>query len=101
MRCQGPQCTVEVVQTPGGHRERRYCSSRCRMAASWYRVLLAEQEALRAAEEARVARERQEWRARYPMLTDESCELLRQCQQQYGHGLAAHIGEALVRGCAT
>lgn len=97
MRCQGPQCTIEIVQAPGGHRERHYCSDRCRMAAWRDRVWQAEQAVIRAAEEARIARERQAWRVRYPMLTDESLELLRQCQQQYGQGLVVQIGEALVR----
>jgi hypothetical protein len=33
MQCQGPGCTNPIVQVPGGHRARKYCSDRCRVAA--------------------------------------------------------------------
>jgi len=33
MQCQGPGCTNPIVQLPGGHRARKYCSDRCRVAA--------------------------------------------------------------------
>lgn len=33
MQCQGPGCTKEVQQVPGGHRARKYCSDICRVAA--------------------------------------------------------------------
>lgn len=97
MQCQGPHCTIEVIQAPGGHRERHYCSDRCRMAASRWRVEMAEQARLKAEEEARIAREHQELHARYPMLTDESLQLVRQVKQHYGSPLAARIVEALTR----
>lgn len=32
MQCQGPDCTNEVQQPTGGHRPRKYCSDRCRVA---------------------------------------------------------------------
>ena len=32
-RCEGPGCTNPIVQLPGGHRVRKYCSDRCRVAA--------------------------------------------------------------------
>lgn len=97
MQCQGPHCSHEVIQAPGGHRERRYCSDRCRMAASRWRVEMAEQARLKAAEEARIAREHQELRTRYPMLTEESLHLLRQCRHEQGLHLTERLAEALVR----
>ncbi len=33
MQCQGPDCSNEVQQPAGGHRPRKYCSDRCRVAA--------------------------------------------------------------------
>lgn len=33
MQCQGPGCTNTIEQLPGGHRARKYCSDRCRVAA--------------------------------------------------------------------
>ncbi len=33
MQCQGPGCRNPIVQLPGGHRARKYCSDRCRVAA--------------------------------------------------------------------
>lgn len=33
MQCQGPNCTKEVEQLPGGHRARKYCSDICRVGA--------------------------------------------------------------------
>lgn len=33
MQCQGPGCSNEVQQPVGGHRPRKYCSDRCRVAA--------------------------------------------------------------------
>jgi hypothetical protein len=47
------------------------------MAASRWRVEVAEQERLKAEEVARVVREQQELRTRYPMLTEESFHLIR------------------------
>lgn len=33
MQCEGPNCTNTIEQIPGGHRARKYCSDRCRVAA--------------------------------------------------------------------
>jgi hypothetical protein len=33
MQCEGPGCTNKIEQLPGGHRARKYCSDRCRVAA--------------------------------------------------------------------
>src|SRR5258708_35683223 len=38
MQCEGPGCTNEIEQLPGGHRARKYCSDRCRAAARRQRI---------------------------------------------------------------
>ena len=104
MQCQGPGCTNEVQQKEGGHRARKYCSDACRVAA--HRVAAraeeaerANDDALRAAaeKEAETARERQEIRNRYGMLSDTSIDLLLYAKKQYGLHAISAIGAALVR----
>ncbi len=100
MQCQGPDCTTEIEQAPGGHRQRAYCSDRCRMAASRQRAYRVEQARLKAEVEAKEQRERQELRNRYPMLAEESIDLLYNLKKQYQYGglhLVSVIGAALVR----
>lgn len=99
MQCQGPRCTIEVEQAPGGHRQRVYCSDRCRVAASRVRAELAEQARIKAEREAQEQREREALRAKYPTLAEESRELLYSLQKRWGYGgqpLVDEIGAALV-----
>ncbi len=97
MHCQGPNCTRDIIQGPGGHRPRRFCSDRCRMAASRWRLEQAERARMKAEEEARGVRERVELRSRYPMITAESIDLLRGFKQQFGLPMVSVVGAALVR----
>lgn len=97
MLCEGPNCTREVEQASGGHRQRRFCSDRCRMAASRWRADQAELERDRQRKEASIARECAELRQVYPMITDESIDLLRHLRQVVSPTLAASVAAALVR----
>ena len=104
MQCQGPGCTKHVQQKEGGHRARKYCSDACRVAAHRAAARTEEAErvnddALRAAaeKEAEKARERQEIRNRFPMLTDASIDLLLYAKQNYGLHAVSAIGATLVR----
>jgi hypothetical protein len=103
MQCQGPGCTKHVQQKHGGHRARKYCSDACRVAA--HRAAARAEEAERvnddvrraaAEKEAETARERQEIRTRYTMLSDASIDLLLYAKQQYGLHAVSTIGAALV-----
>jgi metal-dependent amidase/aminoacylase/carboxypeptidase family protein len=75
MQCQGPTCTREIEQIPGSHRQRIYCSDRCRMAARRLRIRGAEQ-ALIQQVEARTRKEREKVAHRFGLLTEASLDLL-------------------------
>src|SRR5262249_20377906 len=93
MQCQGPGCPTEIVQASGSHRQRIYCSDRCRMAARRLRMRGAEQAQLQQAE-ARVSLEREKMAGRFGLLMKDSLDLL----VELGHRdarLAQQVGQAL------
>src|SRR5690348_8300908 len=95
MQRQGPNCTREIEQIPGSHRQRIYCSDRCRMAARRQRMRGTEQTQLQQAE-ARVHKEREKAARRFGLLTEASLDLL----VELGHRdakLARLVGQALAR----
>jgi hypothetical protein len=95
MQCQGPNCTREIEQAPGSHRQRIYCSDRCRMAARRRRIRGAEHAQIQQTD-ARARKERERVARRFGLLTEASLDLL----VELGHRdaqLARMVGQALAR----
>lgn len=95
MQCQGPNCIREIEQVPGNHRQRIYCSDRCRMAARRQRLRGAEQTQIQQAE-ARARKERKRMARRFGLLTEDSLELLVELGRRDAK-LARMVGQALAR----
>ena len=94
MQCQGPNCTREIEQLPGSHRQRRFCSDRCRIAASRAR---RRSEREPSDTEAPARQEAREQVARtFGVLTPTSLDLLIDLQQRDAT-LALVVGQALAR----
>ncbi|HLZ56861.1 MAG TPA: hypothetical protein VKR06_07930 [Ktedonosporobacter sp.] len=94
MQCQGPNCAREIVQVPGSHRLRVYCSDRCRIAARRLHIRGGEQKQIQT--EARARREREKVADRFGLLTEESLDLLVDLGQRDAK-LALLVGQALAR----
>jgi hypothetical protein len=84
--------TWEIEQIPGSHRQRIYCSDRCRMAARRQRI--REQEQIQA--EARARKEREQVAHRFGLLTEDSLDLLIELGKRDAK-LALVVGRALAR----
>lgn len=95
MKCQGPHCTMELEQKPGSHRQRIYCSDRCRIAASRWRKRDVRPDQEQRAARMHHATHEQVARA-FGMLTEESVELLVALTQRDAT-LAHVVGQALAR----
>lgn len=93
MRCQGPNCTKEFEQRPGSHRQRRFCSDRCRIAAS--RARRRGERAL-SDPETGVSQVREQMSRTFGLLTSASLDLLVELQQRDA-ALALEVGQALAR----
>lgn len=93
MQCQGPNCTRELEQRPGSHRQRRYCSDRCRIAASRAR---RRSEGEPGAALARARHEREQVARLFGALTPASLDLLVDLQHR-DTALALVVGQALAR----
>lgn len=94
MQCQGPNCTREIEQIPGSHRQRIYCSDRCRIAASRLRIRGMEQE--QTQNEAHTRKEREKVARTFGLLTEESLNLLVDLYKR-DTKLALMVGQALAR----
>ncbi len=92
MQCQGPNCTRVIEQRPGSHRQRRYCSDRCRIAASRVR---RRGEPAPAPTEAQ-AQAREHVMRLFGVLTPASLDLLVELQHRHA-ALALVVGQALAR----
>ncbi len=105
MQCQGPDCTNSVEQVSGGHRARKYCSDRCRVAAHRLHQQQYEQqkakvslENLLAEQEAREEEARARLRARYGDLLPGTMALLVDLSERSFHSdLVDLVAAAIVR----
>src|SRR4051794_24951445 len=94
MQCQGPNCTEEIEQLPGSHRQRLYCSDRCRIAAR--RLGIREVEQGQSQTEARARKVREKMTKRFGLFTEESMALLADLNER-DVALSLLIGQALAR----
>ena len=90
MQCQGPNCMREIEQVAGCHRQRSYCSDRCRTAASRLRSAGHEQT------ETRARKGREKAAKMFGLLTEESLDLLVDLGKS-DTKLASIVGQALAR----
>src|SRR5581483_7233678 len=105
MQCQGPGCTNSIEQVSGGHRARKYCSDRCRVAAHRLRQQQAKereteslQRAFLAEQEAREQEVRARLRARYGDLLPGTMALLVDLSERSFHSnLVDLLATAIVR----
>jgi hypothetical protein len=105
MQCQGPDCTNSVEQVTGGHRTRKYCSDRCRVAAHRLHQQQAKQQeterlqqAFLAEQEAREEEARARLRARYGDLLPGTMALLVDLSERSFHSdLVDLVAAAIVR----
>jgi hypothetical protein len=95
MQCQGPNCTREIEQVPGSHRQRIYCSDRCRIAARRRRLRSMEQVQIQQTE-ARARKEREKMARRFGLLTEDSLDLLVELDHRDAK-LALVVGRVLAR----
>jgi hypothetical protein len=104
MQCEGPGCTNSVEQVSGGHRARKYCSDRCRVAAHRLRqeqaklveVKISEERFLEE-QEAREQEARARLRARYGDLLPGTMALLVDLAERSFHSdLVDVIAQAIV-----
>ncbi len=95
MQCEGPGCTNEIEQLPGGHRARKYCSDRCRVAAHRQRIGGREKpEPIQV--DVRTEKERARLTKKFGLLTPESLALLIQLKGRDTE-LVEVVGQALAR----
>src|SRR5258708_33060979 len=95
MQCEGPGCTNEIEQLPGGHRARKYCSDRCRVAARRQRIGGREKpESIKV--DAHTEKERARMIKKFGLLTPESLDLLIQLKVRDDEP-AVPVGQALAR----
>jgi hypothetical protein len=94
MQCQGPHCTKEIEQVPGSHRQRIYCSDRCRVAARRQRHRHMEHEQVQS--EARMQKTREKLMRTFGLLTGESVDLLVELGKRDPE-LARKVGQGLAR----
>jgi predicted deacylase len=93
MQCQGPNCAREIEQQPGSHRQRRFCSDRCRIAASRAR---RRGERAPGDAEAHARQAREQMTRTFGVLTSASLDLLVDLHQRDAT-LALVVGQALAR----
>jgi len=94
MQCQGPHCTREIEQMPGSHRQRFYCSDRCRVAARRLRLQSMEHKQVQI--EVRAQKAYEKMARRFGLLTEESLDLLVDLGKREPE-LARKVGQALSR----
>src|SRR5258708_15834305 len=93
MQCEGPGCTNEIEQLPGGHRARKYCSDRCRVAARRQRIGGREKpESIKV--DAHTEKEPARMIKKFGLLTPESLDLLIQLKGRDAEP-AVPVGQAL------
>jgi hypothetical protein len=92
MQCQGPSCTREIEQIPGSHRQRIYCSDRCRVAARRLRIRGGAPGLI----ETHTRKAREKMARRFGLLTEDSLDLLVELHQRDA-SLALVVGQALAR----
>lgn len=98
MQCQGPGCTKEVQQVPGGHRARKYCSDICRVASHRKHAEEVKDAARKVQAAANVLQMWQELTAQYDDLLPDQLALIHQCQKTTWRGdLQTLVGRALVK----
>jgi hypothetical protein len=91
--CQNPFCGAEITVLPG-HRPRKYCNGRCKVAAFRARNVEAGRACLEAEQLAQHEREREALRRSYGDLLPETLDLLQQVSRQKRQ-LADQVGQAI------
>ncbi len=98
MQCQGPNCSNEVQQAPGGHRARKYCSDICRVASHRKHAEEVKDAARKVEAVTNILQTWQELIAQYDDLLPDQLALIHQLKKTTWRGdLQTLVGRALVK----